>query len=74
MSSAFSTSIFFHTIQKLKEAAMKTIFIMLFTCVLMTACASKVGSDAWCAKLKDTSKADWSLNDTKNYAKHCVFK
>ena len=56
---------------------MKTISIavtMLFACMLMSSCASKVGSDAWCAKLKDTSKADWSLNDTKNYAKHCVFK
>jgi len=56
---------------------MKTMSIaitMLFACMLMSSCASKVGSDAWCAKLKDTSKADWSLNDTKNYAKHCVFK
>ena len=31
---------------------MKTIFIALFACVLMSSCASKVGSDAWCAKLK----------------------
>ncbi len=53
---------------------MKTIFIVLFACVFMSSCASKVGSDAWCAKKKDESKADWSLNDTKNYAKYCVLK
>lgn len=38
------------------------------------ACAPEVGSDAWCNKLKETPKADWSANDAANFAKHCVFK
>jgi len=38
------------------------------------ACSSKVGSDAWCAKMKETSKGDWSANDATAFAKHCVFK
>lgn len=53
---------------------MKSLFFAVIACVLMSSCALKVGSDAWCAKVKDKSKADWSLNETKDYAKHCVFK
>ncbi|RYY76781.1 MAG: DUF3012 domain-containing protein [Gammaproteobacteria bacterium] len=53
---------------------MRTLFIVIFAGAVMSSCASKVGSDAWCAKKKNESKADWSLNDTKNYAKHCVLK
>jgi len=40
----------------------------------MTGCAPEVGSDAWCEKLKETPKGDWSTNDATNFAKHCVFK
>jgi hypothetical protein len=39
-----------------------------------TACAPEVGSDAWCEKLKETPKGDWSANDAANFAKQCVFK
>ena len=53
---------------------MKMIFVALIACMLMSSCASKVGSDAWCAKVKNKSKADWSLNETKDYAKHCILK
>jgi hypothetical protein len=38
------------------------------------ACSPKVGSDAWCAKMKETPKGDWSANDAADFAKHCVFK
>lgn len=48
--------------------------IASIACLLMSSCATKVGSDAWCKKLKNTSKAEWSFNDTKNYAKHCILK
>jgi hypothetical protein len=39
-----------------------------------TACAPKVGSDAWCKKMHDTPRSDWSANDASAYAKHCIFK
>lgn len=38
------------------------------------ACSPKVGSDAWCEKMKETPKGDWSANDAADFAKHCVFK
>ena len=35
-------------------------------------CAPEVGSDAWCKKLKETPKGDWTANDAGSYAKHCL--
>jgi Protein of unknown function (DUF3012) len=37
-------------------------------------CAPEVGSDQWCANLKEKPKGDWSLNETADYAKHCIIK
>lgn len=42
--------------------------------LVVTACAPKVGSDAWCKKMHDTPTSDWSANDASAYAKHCIFK
>ena len=38
------------------------------------ACSPAVGSDAWCEKMKETPKGDWSTNDATEYAKNCVLK
>jgi hypothetical protein len=40
----------------------------------VAACAPEVGSDAWCAAMDKKPKGDWSANEVKDYAKHCVFK
>lgn len=54
---------------------MKTIFFAICACVLISSCASaKVGSKAWCENMAEKSKADWSINDAKDYGKHCVLK
>lgn len=46
----------------------------LFLLPLLTACAPEVGSEAWCEKLEDKDKAQWTLEETGNYAKHCIIK
>ena len=38
----------------------------------MAACAP-VGSDAWCKKMEDKPKGEWTGNDAADYAKHCIF-
>lgn len=48
------------------------LFTALFT-LSLSGC-TKVGSEAWCAKLKDTPKGDWTANEAADFAKHCVFK
>ena len=55
---------------------MKKMFLLgsLFSVVtLLTACSPEVGSDEWCEDLQSKDKGDWTLDETKNYAKHCVF-
>lgn len=42
--------------------------------LLITACGPEVGSDAWCKNMKAKKKADWTLVESKDYAKHCLFK
>jgi hypothetical protein len=41
---------------------------------LWLACSPGVGSDAWCEKMKETPKADWSTSEATDFTKHCIFK
>lgn len=47
-----------------------TVLLALF----LSGCAPEVGSDKWCANLKEKPKGEWSLNETTDYAKHCLMK
>jgi hypothetical protein len=40
----------------------------------MAACAPEVGSDAWCERMEQTPKGDWTANQAADYARHCVFQ
>ncbi|MCF8151614.1 MAG: DUF3012 domain-containing protein [Burkholderiaceae bacterium] len=40
----------------------------------LTACAPEIGSDKWCANLKQKPKGDWTFNEAADYAKHCILK
>lgn len=53
---------------------MKRAFIVIATCLLLNACAPKVGSPEWCDAMNKKAKGDWSMNEAKDYAKHCIFK
>lgn len=55
---------------------MKKVFAILgFGADLLTlaACAAEVGSEEWCAEMKEKPKGDWSANEAADFAKHCVF-
>ena len=41
--------------------------------VFALACSPEVGSDAWCERLRDTPKGDWTANEASDYASHCLF-
>ena len=53
-------------------------FIMLPLSALLIlslwGCAPEIGSEKWCANLKAKPKGDWSLNETGDYAKHCILR
>ena len=40
---------------------------------LMSACQPEVGSEKWCQSLKAKDKGDWTINEAKDYTKHCIF-
>jgi len=51
---------------------MRILSILLFVLAL-TGCEPEVGSDAWCADMKAKPRGEWTINETGDYAKHCVF-
>lgn len=40
--------------------------------VFLTACEPKRGSDAWCKKMDETPKGQWTFEDAGDYTKFCV--
>lgn len=64
---------FFHT-----GVAMRTILrpaLLIATALLaasLSACAPKVGSPEWCAKIQEKPKGDWTANEAGDFLKHCV--
>lgn len=38
----------------------------------LTACGDRVGSDEWCAKMKEKDKGEWTMDETGDYTKYCV--
>lgn len=40
---------------------------------LLSACAPEVGSEEWCAGMKQKPKGEWTANEAADYAKHCIF-
>lgn len=41
---------------------------------LVAACAPEIGSPEWCKSVEEKPKGDLTMNEAKDYAKHCVFK
>jgi len=42
--------------------------------VSLLGCAPEVGSEAWCKKLDEKPKGDWTANELADYTKHCIFR
>ena len=46
----------------------------LFACISIAACSPEVGSEQWCADLKNKPNGEWTVNEVGNYTKHCLLK
>jgi len=55
----------------IKKLYMGSVIMSLF---LLTACAPEVGSEPWCANLKEKPKGDWTANEVSDFARHCLLK
>ena len=51
---------------------MRKLSTAVFVMLVLSACAPKVGSDAWCKALDKKTKGDWTANEATDYAKYCV--
>ena len=40
---------------------------------LLSACAPEIGSEKWCANMKEKPKGNWTANEATDFAKHCIF-
>jgi len=50
---------------------------ILFLCLLLgqlVACSAEVGSKEWCNDLEQKAKGEWTVNEAKDYARHCLLK
>ncbi len=50
------------------------LLLVIASASLMTACAPEVGSPEWCKNIEEKPKGELTMNEAKDYAKHCVFK
>ena len=50
------------------------IVAILLMALSLSACAPEVGTKAWCEDMEDKPKGDWTANDAKAFAKHCMFE
>ena len=41
---------------------------------LLAGCGAVPGTDAWCEKMNNTAKSDWSAEDARTYAEECVLE
>ena len=53
---------------------MKTPIVWAVLALVCMACSPEVGSTKWCASMKKKPEGDWTMNEAKDYAKHCLFK
>lgn len=35
-------------------------------------CSPEVGSERWCRQMEEKPKGDWTLNQTRDYTRHCL--
>lgn len=54
------------------EIRMKLILAVILI-MLVGACSPKVGSEEWCQSMKDKPKSEWTAEEAKDFAKHCIF-
>ena len=53
---------------------MRNIVMVILATLCLSACAPKVGSPEWCENMDNKDKGDWTVNEAKDYARHCIFR
>ena len=48
------------------------LIVPLLSVFVLAACGEKIGSDAWCSKMEEKDKGDWTIEQAGDYTKYCV--
>ncbi|MCI2282583.1 DUF3012 domain-containing protein [Colwellia sp. MSW7] len=52
---------------------MKKLIGLALTIAVLSACSPKIGSEEWCASMKEKDKGEWTATEAKDFTKHCIF-
>jgi len=52
----------------------KGLWALLALALAAAACAPEVGSEAWCAMMREKPRGDWTGNEALDFAKHCLLE
>ncbi len=58
----------------MKVSDIARIMVVAATLIVVAACSPEVGSDEWCNDMKEKEKGEWTVNEAKDFAKHCIIK
>jgi hypothetical protein len=47
-------------------------FVAVLFASIAIACSPEVGSKEWCADMKEKDKGQWTAEEAKDFAKHCI--
>ena len=48
--------------------------LIVLSAWILCGCEPEIGSDEWCKDMVDKPKGDWTPNEAKAFAEHCIFK
>lgn len=51
---------------------MKMGIVSMIVIVLALVACDRVGSEAWCKKLEEKPKGQWTLDETGDFTKYCI--
>jgi len=62
--------LFFGIIRGCPEAIFALLMVASLGCLI--SCSPEVGSDEWCAEMKEKPKKDWTAQEAADYTKYCI--
>ena len=58
----------------IRQKSLVSVIAGILTVTLVTACNDKPGSAGWCEAIQAKPKGEWTRDDTKTYATHCLLE
>ena len=53
---------------------MRQLLYITTAAAIFSGCAPEIGSEEWCEDMAEKPKGDWTVNEAKAFAEHCIFR